>query len=157
LRKGDRALALDAYQKGLSAHIDFVNARNAEIGSEPTQISAAEKAEFLESPEIVPTADGLTLSHIMSQKYIALYGWGQNETWLDMRRYHYTDLDPESGLQVYRGFTPPTRLDIDNAGKLVQRVRPRYNSEYVWNQAGLEKIGGLSRDFHTKPIWITER
>jgi hypothetical protein len=157
LRKGDRTLALDAYKKAISAHIDFVNARNAEIGAEPTQITKAEKDAFLASPEIVPTADKLTLSHIMSQKYIALYGWGNNEIWMDMRRYHYTDLDPESGLQVFRGFAPPLRFDIDNNGKIVQRVRPRYNSEYVWNQAGLDKIGGLAKDFHTKPMWITEK
>jgi hypothetical protein len=31
------------------------------------------------------------------------------------------------------GFTPPTNLYVDNAGKLVYRIRPRYNSEYVWN------------------------
>lgn len=73
-----------------------------------------------------------------------------------MRRYHYTDLDPVSGLQVYRGFTPPTNLYPDNAAKIVQRIRPRYNSEYVWNRPGLDKIGGLATDYHTAPMWITQ-
>jgi hypothetical protein len=153
---GDRALALDAYTKGISAHIDFVNARNNDNNQTPTQITAAEKAAFLADPNIVPAAADLTLSHIMSQKYIAQWAWAHNETWLDLRRYNYTDMDPASGMQVFPGFTPPTNLYPDNAGKLVERIRPRFNSEYVWNRPGLDAIGGLETDFHTKPLWITE-
>ena len=153
LRMGDQATALAAYTNGISAHIDFVNARNLDENQTPTQISAAEKAAFLASPAIVPPV--LTLSHIMSQKYIAQWAWGHNEMWMDMRRYHYTDIDPVSGTQVFRGFTPPTTLYTDNAGKVVQRIRPRYNSEYVWNRAALDVIGGLALDYHTVPLWIT--
>jgi hypothetical protein len=153
LRMGDQATALAAYRNGISSHIDFVNARNLDDNQTPTQISAAEKAAFLASPNIVPAT--LTLSHIMSQKYIAQWAWGHNELWMDMRRYHYTDIDPVSGTEVFRGFTPPAALYADNAGKLVQRIRPRYNSEYVWNSAGLDVIGGLATDYHTKPLWIT--
>ncbi|MBC8087661.1 MAG: RagB/SusD family nutrient uptake outer membrane protein [Phycisphaerae bacterium] len=154
-RMGDKATALAAYTQGISSHIDFVNARNLDNSQIATQITAAEKAAFLASPEIVPTAAALTLTHIMSQKYIAQIGWGHNEMWMDMRRYHYTDIDPASGRQVYPGFAPPTTLYPDNAGKIVQRIRARYNSEYVWNRASLDVIGGLAADFHTKPLWIT--
>jgi len=38
----------------------------------------------------------------------------------------------------------------------VQRIRPRYNSEYVWNQTGLAAIGALATNYHTKPLWITQ-
>ena len=154
LRMGDQATALTAYRNGISAHIDWVNARNLDNNQQPTQITATEKAAFLASTAIVPAT--LTLSHIMSQKYIAQFGWGHNEMWMDMRRYHYTDMDPVSGTQVFRGFTPPTTLYADNAGKLVQRIRPRFNSEYVWNRPGLDAIGGLATDYHTKPLWITQ-
>ena len=92
----------------------------------------------------------------MSQKYIAQFGWGHNELWMDLRRYHYTDVDPASGKQVFPGFTPPTTLYPDNGGGIVQRIRPRFNSEYVWNRAGLDTIGGLALDYHTKPLWITQ-
>ena len=154
LRMGDQGTALIAYRNGISSHIDFVNARNLDNSQTPTQITATEKATFLASPEIVPAA--LTLSHIMSQKFIAQFGWGHNESWMDMRRYHYTDIDPVSGTEVFRGFTPPTNLYGDNGGKVVQRIRPRYNSEYVWNRAGLDVIGGLASDYHTKPLWIIQ-
>ena len=155
-RMGDRATAWDAYRNGVSAHIDFVNQRNSDNNQSPTQISAAEKAAFLAAPEIIPAPAALTLTHIMSQKYIAQWAWGHNEVWMDMRRYHYTDIDPASGRQVFPGFTQPTNLYPDNAGKVVERIRPRYNSEYVWNRPGLEAIGGLALDYHTKPLWITQ-
>jgi hypothetical protein len=156
-RAGDKATALTAYRNGISSHIDFVNARNADDGQLPTQITAAEKNAFLSDPAIVPTnAASLTLTMIMSQKYIAQWAWGHNEVWMDMRRYHYTDIDPASGKQVYPGFTPPTNLYPDNGGKIVWRIRPRYNSEYVWNRPGLDAIGGLALDYHTKPLWITQ-
>lgn len=158
-RSGDKATALAAYTNAVSSHIDFVNARNAEIGSQSaTPISSSEKTAFLSDPRIVPPASQLTLTLIMSQKYIAQWGWGHNELWMDMRRYHYTDLDPATGKQIYPGFTPPntTILYPDNGGKVAQRIRPRYNSEYVWNIAGLQAIGGLALDYHTKPVWITQ-
>ena len=89
-------------------------------------------------------------------KYIAQWGWGFNEAWMDLRRYNYTELDPSGSRQVFPGFATPTNLYADNGGKLVHRIRPRFNSEYVWNQAGLDKIGGLALDYHTKPLWITQ-
>lgn len=155
-RAGNRTLALDAYRNGISSHIDFVNAKIADGGQTPLPITAAEKAAFLANPGVVPTAAGLTLTHIMSQKYIALWAWGHNELWMDMRRYHYTDTDPASGRQVYPGFAPPATLYNDNAGKLVYRIRPRYNSEYIWNIPGLEAIGGTAADYQTKPLWIIQ-
>jgi hypothetical protein len=156
LRMNDQATARAAYINGISSHIDFVNARNLDNNQTPTQISVAEKAAFLAAPEIVPAVGALTLSHIMSQKYIAQWAWGHNEVWMDMRRYHYTDMDPVSGTQVFRGFAPPTTLYADNGGQIVQRIRARFNSEYVWNRPGLDAIGGLALDFHTKPLWITQ-
>ncbi len=153
-RAGDMATARQAYVNAVSSSIDFVNARNQDDGQTPTQITAAEKAAFLADPNIVPAT--ITLSHIMSQKYVALWGWGFNEIWLDMRRYHYTDVDPVSGVEVFRGFAIPTNLYGDNGGKPVQRIRPRYNSEYVWNLPALAVIGGDKTDYHTKPLWITQ-
>ena len=155
-RAGDRVTALAAYRNGISSHIDFVNRAITDGGQPLPQISATEKAAFLANPLIVPTEAGLTLSHILSQKYIAQWAWGHNELWMDMRRFHYTDLDPVSGIQVFRGWAAPSPLYADNGGKLVYRLRPRFNSEYVWNQTGLEAIGGLAADYQTKPLWIIE-
>jgi hypothetical protein len=168
LRSGDQGTARQAYLNGINAHFDFVNQRNAEIGYraicpvegapdciEITPITTTERAEFLAHESIAPAT--ITLSHIMGQKFIAQWGWSHIEAWMDMRRYQYTDVDPVSGTQVYRGFAIPINLYVDNNGKPVQRIRPRFNSDYVWNRVGLDKIGGLAPDYHTKPMWITER
>jgi hypothetical protein len=156
-RAGLRQIALDAYRAGISAHIDFVNERNREDNQQVTQITAAEKTAFLSNPAIVPTdPNALTLQMIMSQKYIAQWAWAFNELWMDMRRYHYTDVDPVTGERIYPGFELPPVLHSRNAGKPVYRMLPRYNSEYVWNQAGLDEIGGLAEDYHTKMLWIVD-
>jgi len=153
LKMSDQPTALTAYTNGIRSHFQFVNDRSAEAGN-PATITAATRDSFLASPNIVPAT--LTLSHVMSQKFIALWGWGHNEIWMDMRRYHYTELDAVSGTQVFRGFTAPTTLYADNAGKIVYRIRPRFNSEYVWNRAALDAVGGLATDYHTVEMWITQ-
>lgn len=83
----------------------------------------------------------------MLQKYIALWGYGFVETWVDLRKFDY---DPN----VFLTFTLPSPLWVDNNGVPIYRIRPRYNSEYVWNIAALEKIGGFAPDYHTKKMWI---
>lgn len=159
-RMGDRPTALAAYTSGVSAHIDFVNARNGDDGQSPAPITAAEKAAFMANTNVVPTDPAqLTMTHIMSQKYIAQWGWGFYEQWMDMRRFHYTDTYAGETRQVYPGFAPPINLYVDNQGEVVQRLRPRYNSEYVWNREGLSKIlpvSGLETYYHTVELWITQ-
>lgn len=159
LRKGYRDVAMDAYKKGIDAHFDFVNTTNARVPTgTATQITTSEKTTYMGNASVVPLTDaGLTLGHILCQKYIAQFGWAFLETWTDLRRFHYTDVDPQGGgSQVFRGFTPPdvTRLYADNLGKVAYRMKPRYASEYVWNRAALEKIGGLNLDFTTYPLWF---
>ena len=153
LKLGNQAIALTAYTNAIRSHFQFVNDRGAEAGN-PNAIATTTRDSFLASPNIVPVT--LTLSHILSQKFIALWGWGHNELWMDMRRYHYTDPDSISGTQVFRGFTPPTTLYTDNVGQVVERIRPRFNSEYVWNRDALDAIGGLATSYHTKEMWITQ-
>jgi hypothetical protein len=77
-----------------------------------------------------------------------------------MRRYHYTNLDPATGQQVYAGFTPPSGSNLfsQNNGKLVYRTRPRYNSEYLYNIPALTAIGAypINNDYHTKEMWFSK-
>jgi hypothetical protein len=159
-RMGNRAIALQAYRNGINAHIDFVNSNVRENDRNtfpwwPSAITTAQRNAFLADPRVVPTnASDLTLTHIMTQKYIAQWGWAFNETWMDMKRFGYVGVDPQTGNQVYPGFLPPTNLFPDNAGKLVYRLRPRFNSEYVWNRPALDAIGALELDWHTKPLWV---
>jgi hypothetical protein len=160
-RKGDLTNARTAYINGINGHFDMLNTHfygylNAVGTNSPTvmtnvPISASDRAAYLADPTFVPLSSGLTLKHIMCQKYLALWGWGFVENWVDMRRYDYDEIN------IYPTYK---RLDIislfpDNGGKLAQRIRPRYDSEYLWNGDALRIVGGFDQDYHTKKVWFS--
>ncbi|GGK72864.1 SusD/RagB family nutrient-binding outer membrane lipoprotein [Rufibacter glacialis] len=159
LKLGNKTTALAAYRNGVEKHMDFVYS----LGT------AAEKATFdqrktayLANPELFPSANNLTLGHILMQKYVAQWGWGFIETWSDLRRYDYnvaTEVDPKSGTArpVFAGYELPPIYFGENGDQPAQRVRPRYNSEYIWNRAALAKIGALENNYHVKPMWFSEQ
>ena len=158
LRKSNPTLAYGAYINGIQGHFAFINRAVFPRGNTTlyngVAIPAAKITAYMASANVKQTPATLTLSDIMQQKYIAQWGWGYIETWTDLRKYHYTDLDPATGLQVYKNLLLPTVLFADNMGKYAYRVRPRYNSEYVWNRDALDMFGGLAPDYHTKPTWV---
>lgn len=113
--------------------------------------------------------DDFTLSHIMMQKYVALYPWGASEVWVDLRKYHYdiphssevpkmgdgwddiTSMNhkwDEDPTKVFKGFylapmrvqNKNSKFDYRNEGSPCYRLRPRYNSEYMWNKPALENL-----------------
>jgi len=155
-RKGDKTLALAAYTNGISGSIDFVNQFLSGFpGSSPyansAVIGAGEKSAFMSDINIIPTDPNLlTLSMIMQQKYLALWGYGFNETWVDMRKYHYD-------TNIYKNWTiDPIKIYSYNNKQYAYRVRPRYNSEYVWNLATITKYGGATLNYQTKEIWFSK-
>lgn len=126
-------------------------------------------AEYIDGPYVNGLSEAeLTLSHIMMQKYVALWPWGALEAWTDLRKYHYdliyTGEYPSMGngweqgsvdqkwdtdeTKVYKGFyLAPAQVEnrkgsynTKNQGSPCYRVRPRYNSEYMWN---LNSLGAL--------------
>lgn len=148
--KGDMPTALEAYTNGIKAHMQFCKVNPA----------SAEAVAYLSNPAVTPAdPSGLTLSMIMDQKFIALWGFGYVEAWTDLRKYHYVDKDPKTGAEVFSNFAPPDEADLydDNNGKLVYRVRPRYNSEYVWNFQAIQKIGADKPDYHTEEMWFSKK
>jgi hypothetical protein len=167
IRKADYAGAKTAYVNAISMNFDMleiyysINIPNAKV------ITAANKAAYLADPVIVPAVPSfatMTLTKVMLQKYIAMYGWGIHDVWADMRRYHYNNIDPATLQQVYAGFKVPTGVDLfsgssgSNNGKLVYRTRPRYNSEYLYNIPSLTAIGAypVGNDYHTKECWFSK-
>ncbi|MDH5381813.1 MAG: SusD/RagB family nutrient-binding outer membrane lipoprotein [Cyclobacteriaceae bacterium] len=132
---GDKTGALQAYVKGITAHMDFVG------------VSAVDQATYLTSAAVAQDITELDLSDIMLQKYIALWGHGVLESWTDLRRYEYSDA-------IYTGISFPDPLWDYNNGELAYRCRPRYNSEYKWNIEALESIGATAPEYHTKKPWF---
>ncbi|MBJ2173852.1 hypothetical protein JBL43_06350 [Aureibaculum sp. A20] len=140
--------------------------------------------EYLEGPFVGGLTD-FSLSHIMMQKWVSLYPWGAAEAWVDMRKYHfdvdYTGEYPSEGngwtqttveqkwdtnpTKVYKGlYLSPAQVqgrkgtyNINNEGSPSYRIRPRFNSEYMWNLKSLEiltPISGTAPNYHTSIPWF---
>lgn len=163
-RKGDRANALSSYKNAINLNFDMLSTKYATNIPSGHEINTTNKAAYMNNPIVIPTlANDLTLSQIMMQKYIALYGWGIQETWADMRRFHYTDKDPVTGKQIYAAFKPGGGdLFVNNNGKYVYRARPRYNSEYLYDIPSLKSVGAVDGegsqvvDYHTMESWFSK-
>lgn len=133
-------------------------------------------------------ANNLTLSHIMMQKHIANYPWnidawndlrryhydlklGPNGvpdasvSWNTSytRVYHKAESDP---TRVYKGFYLPAAdvisrrvaFSVNNLGSPCYRLRPRYNSEYMWNLNSLKALTPIAGDkdnYGTSMVWFT--
>jgi hypothetical protein len=143
-KKGSMAVARTAYINGINGSFDLLLG-NGYTGYIP--ITPAARANYINDPVITPAT--LTLSHIMLQKFVSLWPYGMEEIWVDLRKYQYD-------ANIFVGYAPVGSLYPDNGGKLVQRLRPRYNSEYLWNVGELQKIGALATDYHTIPVWFTK-
>ncbi|ERJ57875.1 SusD/RagB family nutrient-binding outer membrane lipoprotein [Sphingobacterium paucimobilis] len=189
---GRKTDAFEAFKKGVDADLK-TTARYIYPGKEgsPTGGDKITKelfntlgVQYVNGPFVGGLSE-LTLSHIMMQKWVALYPWGAAEAWVDMRKYHY-DIDytgeyPSNGNgwiqalleqkwdtdpnKVYKGlYLSPAqvenrkgRYDIRNDGSPSYRLRPRYNSEYMWNLPALESlkpIAGTADNYHTSIPWF---
>ena len=180
-KMGEKASALQAFKEGVKADLEFT-ATYIYPGT-PGQPTGGDKItkdlfstlanEYANGPYVEGmTADKLTLSHIMMQKWVALYPWGAHEAWVDMRKYYYdiqysgeypklgngwseTMVDQKwdtDNSKVYKGFyLAPAQVqgrkgqyNTRNYGSPCFRVRPRYNSEYMWNVPSLESLKPIS-------------
>jgi len=157
-RKGQKAAARAAYIDGIRLSFDLLMNNYGSAVPAARVITDAIRDAYLANPTVVPAANDLTLSHIMLQKYIALYGYGIQETWTDMRRFHYTDVEAGQTTPVYADLVVPTGINLfaNNNGKLVQRSRPRYNFEYLYNVSELTRIGAIGLDYHTLEQWFSK-
>ena len=154
-RKGDKSLAFTAYRNGINAHFDFTNTY-ASLSGNTAQITTAQRTQYFATPAVKSTPDALNISDIMLQKYIGDWAWNPYESWADVRRYHYFDLDPETNNQVYRTFNIPF-YSLTNLGpKPAYRFLPTNFSEFDWNEVEIRRIGGFNQDYHTYEMWFSQ-
>lgn len=193
---GEKQLALDAFKEGVKADLEFtasylIPGKLQENGWHTGDIVDAADfnalaAEYYAGPYVQGmTPEKLTLSHIMMQKFVALYPWGAGEVWVDQRKCLYDieftgdvpskgngwdltsinqkkDSDP---TKIYKGFyLAPAQVqgrkssyNTKNDGSPCFRVRPRYNSEYMWNVPNLDKlkpIKGTADNYQCSLPWF---
>ncbi|MFZ2286670.1 MAG: SusD/RagB family nutrient-binding outer membrane lipoprotein [Bacteroidales bacterium] len=191
---GMKVEALEAFKAGVKNDFDFTakyikaGTKGQAVGGDKitTAVFNTAAADYLAGPYVnTLSIDDFTLSHIMMQKWVALYPWGALEAWVDMRKYHYDiqytgdfpskgngwdlttlnqkwDADP---TKVFKGlYMRPAQVtnrkvafNTFNDGSPSYRVRPRYNSEYMWNKpalAGLKPISGLANNYQCSIPWF---
>ena len=199
-KMGDKANALAAWKDAIKDDMDFTVSQllpgKAKDGAAYGALPGGDKistalfnqlaAEYLAGPFVGQiTESELTLSHIMMQKYVALWPWGANEAWTDLRKYHYdikysgdyptldngwtlTTVDQKwdtDESKVYKGFyLAPAQVqnrrgtyNVENYGSPCYRIRPRYNSEYMWNLnslGALKPIAGDALNYQCSIPWF---
>ncbi|PST83980.1 SusD/RagB family nutrient-binding outer membrane lipoprotein [Pedobacter yulinensis] len=148
--KGDKAGALTSYTNGIRGHMDFVNLYGRNGLVQAPAITPAEITAYMASNEVVKTAGDLTLADIMGQKYIAQWGWAGQEQWCDLRKHHYSP-------DVFRQFKQLESSEFfpSTPGKYAYRIRPRYNSEYIFNIAEIRKWGADKNEYTTLETWFS--
>jgi len=186
--------AYEAFKEGVKADLSFTGnyispgTKGSPTGGDKIIMTVYNTlaSQYSAGPYVdgLPLAD-LTLSHIMMQKWVALYPWGALEAWVDMRKYHYdivytgdypangngftiTTIDQKwdsNPSKVYKGFyllpaqvqNRKGQYNAFNNGSPVYRIRPRYNSEYMWNKPSLETllpISGTADNYHCSIPWF---
>lgn len=190
----NKSAAFEAFKDGIKADMDFTQTyiypgkEGTPTGGDKITKNAFKTLsdQYIAGPYVqqLSLAD-FSLSHIMMQKWVALYPWGAAEAWVDMRKYHYDikytgeypkkgngwsetmldekwDTDPS---KVYKGlYLSPAQVqgrkvayNIKNEGAPSYRIRPRYNSEYMWNLKSLEvlkPVSGTADNYHTSIPWF---
>ena len=196
---GSKADAFETWKKAIAADMEFsakyiqkeslvtVGGKVYHQGDKVDQATFKAMAqEYLNGPFVagLPMSE-FSLSHIMMQKYIALFPWGAPEVWVDLRKYHfdiaYTGDVPSFGngwdktlinqkrdddaSKVYKGFylapanvqSRRSAYNEKNNGAPCYRLRPRYNSEYMWNLnnlKALKPIPGDADDYQCSIPWF---
>lgn len=191
---GEKSNALDAFKDGVQADMDFTakyiytGTKGKAVGGD--KITSGVFTSLANEYVAGPYVEGLSLSdfslsHIMMQKWVALYPWGAQEAWVDMRKYHYdiaysgnypsdgngwdiSQIDQKwdtDDSKVFKGlYLPPAQVsgrkitfNTKNNGAPCYRIRPRYNSEYMWNVPSLESlvpISGTADDYQCSIPWF---
>ncbi|WP_299666070.1 SusD/RagB family nutrient-binding outer membrane lipoprotein [uncultured Polaribacter sp.] len=110
-RKGDMAGAYTALKAGVQA--DF----------EKASVDSIDTANYIATMDDEVGATGITLSHIMIQKYITLLF--DPETWVDMRRMDYSNT-------IYPGLERPVNVNLSifpDSNDWIQAMMYEYNEE----------------------------
>lgn len=140
--KAEALFYLERYGEALIAYRQGIERNLERLGIEPGLIT-----NYMGSNKVVQAADDLKISHIMMQKWIALYL--QAESWVDMRRYGY-------GTHAYPDLYYPRFALAEWGGRYIQRFIYDPQTENVYNPKEIARLGAGSRDWVFKQVWWAE-
>lgn len=139
--EAEAAFYLNNMQRAYFAYINGITANFNRLGV------SGQLNDYLASPAVAQSPSELEISHIMMQKYIALYL--QPETWVDMRRYNHSTV-AYPGLQY-----PENALDIYN-GEWIKRMPYDPQTEYIYNPNEIARLGAREDNWVITPFWWIE-
>ncbi len=138
--------ALTAYKAGIRAHMALMDIPSATIEN------------YLASTSVVQNAAGLTMSHIMIQKYIAMSF--SPEQWVDLRRMNFcadANGNYNEATGVYKGFKRPSHCFTDaypNATDWPRRFAvPSYEINYNIKQVLAANPNADKPIYLNQPVW----
>ena len=138
---GDKSKAASHLREGIRSHM-------RRLGVPSNKADA-----YLASPDLVPGSSNITISHIMTEKYKAMFL--QVEQWNDLRRYGYSnDLNGRKydNTTVYPGLRRPHNLYTaywSAENQWIQRINYDPETEEKYNREELMRL-----DAFRNPEWL---
>jgi hypothetical protein len=108
IANGGNAASTGTTAEAYKAYIDGIDAHMKKIGVPDTG-----RTRYLAAPQVAVGAANLKLSHIMVEKWKALFL--NSEAWSDMRRYDYSPA-------IYKDLTLPTNHNASLGGQWIRRA-----------------------------------
>lgn len=138
---GDKSKAADHLRQGIASHMQRLG------------VPALEMETYLADPDLVPGSSNITLSHVMREKYKAMYL--QPEQWNDLRRYGFSnDLNNRKyqNVVIYPGLRRPHNLYTaywSEENQWIQRLNYDPETEEKYNRDELIRL-----DAFRNPEWL---
>lgn len=138
-----KALSVEHVKDGIRYHMNRLGVPSAQI------------EQYINNPDLVPGDANITISHVMTEKYKAMYL--QPEQWNDMRRYGYSNDNNNLRFDntiVYPGLRRPHNLyDAYWSGEneWIQRLNYDPETEEKYNREELIRL-----DAFRNPEWLKE-
>ena len=131
LANGGTATSTGTTAEAYKAYLDGIDANMKKLGVPDTG-----RVRYLAAPQVAVGATDLKLSHIMVEKWKALFLHA--EAWTDMRRYDY------SGT-IYKDLTLPANHNISLGGQWIRRAEYPLD-EFSRNGEQVRKVVKLAND-----------
>lgn len=138
---GNKSKAAEHLRQGIEAHMVRLQVPREKIDA------------YLGNPDLVPGSSNITLSHVMREKYKAMYL--QPEQWNDLRRYGYSnDLNNRrfDNVVIYPGLRRPHNLYSaywSEENQWIQRINYDPETEEKYNREELIRL-----DAFRNPEWL---
>lgn len=125
-KQGNKTISLEAFKKGVISNMEYCKVKPDSINT------------YMSSSVIPQSGDLLTISDIMTQKYIAMM-LIPDEAWVDLRRH---DFNPN----IFKGLHKPGKIVEKMQGNWPRRLSFRYHSEGQYNKKILMSVEALKVD-----------